>query len=165
MKSRFEEAGSSPGNLFWTRMLESAWDILALDRFLTIPNFHLAPCPVCCSPGFLRLTPHIELLRKTVLGKDVGEFAGIVHENIWWFVSQRVGRESVGDADGPQSGIASGANVDVGISDDGRSIWLRVVLFQQFAYAFGIRFLGGETVSPINLCKELPQPQRLDDGT
>src|SRR5208283_6213578 len=62
-----------------------------------------------------------------------------------------------------QTGIASGANVDVRVAND-RGLLRRGAGFgEQPGRSLGIRLLRSEAVAAVNLREESSQPERVDD--
>ena len=90
---------------------------------------------------------------------------GRVYQNIRRSLPQRMRREAVTHAHGPEAGVTSGFNVDVRVTDDCGFFRTYSTFFEQLARAFGIGFLGRKTVAAINLCEERAQSQRFNDGT
>ena len=75
--------------------------------------------------------------------------------------SQRMRSKAVSHADRPQAGVDPGFNVDMRVANDRGLFRAHAVFFEQFARAFRIRLLAGETVSAIDLREERAQSQAL----
>ena len=78
-------------------------------------------------------------------------------------IIQAVRGKAVGEANGPQTGIAARFNVDVGIPDHDRFFRLGAKFVQQLLRARGIGLLRREAVSAIDLGEEWAEAERLYD--
>src|SRR3984957_16454067 len=97
-------------------------------------------------------------------GKKASELPCRIDQQVRNLLLQGVWSESVGDADGPQPCIATGAHIDVRVSDDHSVFRPNATLLQQFARAFRFGFLGRKTIAAVYLREELSQPERVDDS-
>jgi len=73
--------------------------------------------------------------------------------------------KTVAHAYRPQTGIASGFDVYVGVANDRSFFRTYAVFLEQLARAFWVGLLGGKTISAIDLRKEWAQTESVDDST
>ena len=74
-------------------------------------------------------------------------------------------REAVVDSNGPETGIASGFNIDVRVADDRGFLRSDAVFFEQFERTFRFGLLRCETVSTVDFREERAQAERINNGT
>src|SRR5258708_5559631 len=98
------------------------------------------------------------------LRENFSEFEGSIHKHVGRVLMQCVGGEAIIHAYGPEAGAATRFDVDGGVSNDYGLGGGYAIFFQQLASALGIRFLGCETISSVDLDEELAESEGFDDG-
>src|SRR5712692_8085792 len=72
-------------------------------------------------------------------------------------------RKPIGHSAAPNTGIAGGEHVNIGIADNDGFFRAAAALFPQSVHTLRVRLFGRKAVSPVNLEEKIAQAQRLDD--
>src|SRR5579871_1407425 len=73
-------------------------------------------------------------------------------------------RESISHANREKPRVTPGLHVNMGVADDHSILGMHAIVRQYLQGSFGLGLFGGETVSAVDLRKEMAHPQRVDNG-